>query len=273
MANMDSALLASPQQDEVAVDRFLSISIDDGAVLDPRTAEMLHKCGLQATFYVPASNPERPVMARSEIVEIAKEFEVGSHTRSHLPLHRMSDAEATREIVDGKNWLEDILGERVISFCYPRGKFNRTTPKLVKEAGFLGARTTMLNRCDFPKNPLLWGISSHAYSHSRMIQVRHALLEQNFSGARNFFLDFHGVTDWQRHFAYALDYVEENGGIAHMLMHSWEVDELGTWDKIADTFESISRRGFTPVTNGDLYRKWSSSKVTASAVPEQAQSK
>ncbi|MFZ0284384.1 MAG: polysaccharide deacetylase family protein [Terriglobales bacterium] len=270
---MNSALLSSSQQSDVAVERYLTISVDDGSAKDPKTADLLHKYGLQATFYMPANNPERPVLVPSEIREVAKQFEVGSHTMSHLPLNRMSDQRASQEIREGKRWLEDVLGERVISFCYPRGKFNRTTPVLVREAGFLGARTTLMNLCDFPENPFLWGVSTQAYSHSRFIQVRHALLESNFSGMRNFLRTFHGVTDWQQHFAYALEYVERNGGVAHLILHSWEIEEMDAWGRLATVFESLSRRGLASVTNGDLYRFWSSSKVVPAGVEERVPSK
>ncbi|MGH9499159.1 MAG: polysaccharide deacetylase family protein [Terriglobales bacterium] len=265
---MNSALFTSSQANDIAADRYLTISVDDGSAKDPKTADLLHKYGLRATFYVPASNPERPVILPGEIREVAKRFEVGSHTMSHLPINRMSDEHASREVEDGKNWLEDVLGERVISFCYPRGKFNRATPRLVREAGFLGARTTMMNLCDFPENPFLWGVSTQAYSHSRMIQVRHALLERNFAGIRNFFYDFRGTVNWQQHFAYALNHVEKFGGIAHLILHSWEMEEMGVWSTLESVLESVSRRDLASVTNGDLFRLWSSEKLEQAALAE-----
>ena len=265
---MDSALFPSSEQNDVADARYITISVDDGSEKDPRTAELLHKYGFQATFYIPARNPERPVIDPGEIREVAKQFEIGSHTLSHLPIHHMSDERASREIKEGKIWLEEVLGERVISFCYPRGKFNRTSPILVREAGFLGARTTMMNLCDFPENPFLWGVSTQAYSHSTIIQVRHGLLEGNFAGIRNFFRDFHGAIDWQEHFAHALDHVEKHGGIAHLILHSWEIEELGMWSKLESVLESLSRRGMTPVTNGELYCLWSAVKTAPAAMAE-----
>ena len=47
--------------------RFVTISVDDGDPRDFRTAELLDKYGLKATFYIPSRNPERPVMAESQI--------------------------------------------------------------------------------------------------------------------------------------------------------------------------------------------------------------
>jgi peptidoglycan-N-acetylglucosamine deacetylase len=237
--------------------RFVTISVDDGDPRDFRTAELLHRYGLAATFYIPAKNPERPVMAESQIRELAGSFEIGAHTVNHLPLKSMPEAQAWEEIFGSKRWLEDTIGKQAISFCYPRGKFNSTTPGLIQKAGFLGGRTCLYHLHTFPENPFLWGVSTHAYYHSKAIQLRHAALEGNVRGMVNFLSTYRAATDWQRHFAYALDHVEKNGGIAHLYFHSWEIDELKQWEHLEETFAAISKRqGFTKVTNGKLFELW-----------------
>jgi len=237
--------------------RFVTISVDDGDPRDFRTAELLNKYGLKATFYIPSRNPERPVMPENQIRELSGSFEIGAHTINHLPLKSMAESEAWREISESKQWLEDTLGTPAVSFCYPRGKFNSTTPALIKKAGFLGARTCLYNLHTFPRNPFLWGCSTHAYSHSRTIQLRHAVLEGNVLGLLNFLSTYKGTTDWQHHFQHALDHVEQHGGIAHLYLHSWEIDELKQWDRLEETFAAISQRcTFTKVTNGNLFQLW-----------------
>jgi len=238
-------------------DRYITISIDDGYSADARVAELLQKYELQGTFYVPAVNCEHAVMTAGEIRELSRQFEIGSHTYNHLSLNVLSDAQAWSEISSGKQWLEDVLGQPVISFCYPRGKFKRGTAALVERAGFLGARTCHFNLHNFPRNPFLWGLSTHASYHSRMIQIRHALLERNFLGMRNFFACYQTATDWQTHFLHALDQVAEHGGIAHLYLHSWEIEEAGEWVKLESVLQGVSRHSLTPVTNGTLYRLWS----------------
>jgi peptidoglycan/xylan/chitin deacetylase (PgdA/CDA1 family) len=39
---------------------YLTVSVDDGSVSDMRAADLLEKYGLKATFYIPATNWERP---------------------------------------------------------------------------------------------------------------------------------------------------------------------------------------------------------------------
>ncbi|HTZ97445.1 MAG TPA: polysaccharide deacetylase family protein [Terriglobales bacterium] len=242
---------------DLTTTRFVTISVDDGDPRDFRTADLLKKYGLEATFYIPSKNPERPVMTENQVRELAGSFEIGAHTVNHLPLKAMPDSQAFEEISGGKRWLEDLLGKPCVSFCYPRGKFNSSTPGLIKKAGFLGARTCLFNLTTFPQNPFLWGLSTHAYSHSKMIQLRHAALEGNYRGLVNFLSTYKGTTDWQQHFHIALDHVEQNGGIAHLYFHSWEIDELKQWDRLEATLAAISQRqGFTRVTNGELFAMW-----------------
>jgi len=156
--------------------------------------------------------------------------------------------------VDCKSWLEDVTGKPVVSFCYPKGKFNRATAQLAKEAGFLAARTCLFNLHDFPEDPFRWGVSTHAYSHSRLVQMRHALLEGNFSGAWNYWNTYKGTTLWQKHFLHGLDHVIKHGGIAHLGMHSWEIDELGHWEVLESVFKYIAdRRSLISVTNGGFF--------------------
>ena len=248
---------------------YLTISVDDGHPADLKAAELLAKYDLHATFYVPARNPEREVMSRDEIREIGGRFEVGSHTFNHLPLHDLAREQARAEIQDGKRWLEEVTGKRVVSFCYPRGKFDQTTVELVRQAEFMGARTCMFNLNGYPENPFLWGVSTQAYSHSAITQVRHALLEGNFRGLSSFFLLHRGARDWAQHFLYAVDFVERRGGVAHLYFHSWEIEEQNHWDKMEIVLKNIAgRKRLARVTNGELFARWQAKHETSTGGSE-----
>lgn len=233
---------------------YLTISVDDGHPTDIKSAELLQKFGLKGTFYIPARNPERELMSEPRIRELAESFELGSHTFNHKPLKDLPDSEARVEIADGKKWLEDLTGAEVVSFCYPQGKFHSGTIKLVQQAGFLGARTCMFNLNSFPKNPFLWGVSTHGYSHSVAIQLRHALLEGNFRGLLNFLAIYKLTRDWSDHFKCSLDHVEKHGGVAHLYFHSWEIEEHSQWIKLEDLLKSIAENErLIYKTNGELF--------------------
>ena len=243
---------------------FVTISVDDGHPTDLKTAELLQKYGLKATFYVPAKNPEREVMSSPLLRQLSGTFELGGHTMNHVPLPSLAEKTARAEILDCKKWLEDLTGRPAVAFCYPKGKFNRATAELVKRAGFMGARTCLFNLHEFPEDPFRWGVTTQAYSHSRTIQMRHALLEGNFSGAWNYWKIYQGAQVWQQHFLRALDHMAEHGGIAHLYMHSWEIDGLGQWELLESVFQAIADRpGLVRATNGDLFALWRAEKKSA----------
>lgn len=236
---------------------YVTISVDDGHPTDLKTADLLAGFGLRATFYIPATNPERPVLPASEIKGLSQAFEIGGHTLNHRRLTSLSSQEARREVVDGKQWLEALTGLPAVAFCYPQGKFNAKLASLVREAGFRGARTCLFNLHAWPVDPFAWGVTTHAYSHSGAIQLRHALREGNFQGLRNFFSIHGAATDWEEHFLRGLDHVEACGGIAHLYLHSWEIDGRNEWQTLRRALAAIAtHRTLIPVTNGELFELW-----------------
>ncbi|MCG5510337.1 polysaccharide deacetylase family protein [Ectothiorhodospira lacustris] len=71
---------------------------------------------------------------------------VGGHTVTHPILCRLDDAEAQREIHQGRAELEDILGEPVGLFAYPNGRpgedYEARHVEMVRRAGFRAAVST-----------------------------------------------------------------------------------------------------------------------------------
>jgi peptidoglycan-N-acetylglucosamine deacetylase len=238
-----------------AISRFVTISVDDGHPSDVRTADLLQKYGLKATFYLPRRNHERNLMSEQEIKALGRCYELGAHTVNNLRLKRLPKSVATQEINQGKEWLQDLTGVEVTSFCYPGGKFDSTIVQLVREAGYLGARTCQFNRHELPRNPFLFGVSAHACRHSMAIQFRHAILERNLRGAWNYISVYRLKVDWKQQFLLSLDYVERHGGVAHLFLHSWEIEAHGEWAQLESVFKEISERSnLIRISNGDLFR-------------------
>jgi peptidoglycan/xylan/chitin deacetylase (PgdA/CDA1 family) len=236
---------------------LITISVDDGHPTDLRMADLLAEFDLKATFYIPATDDRLhlPILTNGEIRQLATQFEVGSHTLHHVALTEMPLDISRREIIDGKSWLEDVVERPVRAFCYPRGKFNSDVARLVAEAGFDGARTSMQNVVAPSRHAYAWGVSTHAFSHSRLVQLRHAALEQNWQGLANFVRVFRMKVDWEEHFELAAQHVARHGGIAHLILHSWEIDFYDAWEKLRRLLASV-RDGYSliPITNGDLFR-------------------
>jgi len=233
---------------------LLTISIDDGHVLDFSTAELLWKFGLKATFYIPRSNPERPVMTIPQIRELGTAFDIGGHTLSHHPLPPLDGERAWGEIRGCKDWLEDVLGRTIHSFCYPRGKYNHRIRNLIKKAGFVGARTCRYNLNFLPRDPFEAGVSTEAFPHSAAVHLRHAVLGSNYKGLIDFFRIHSMARDWELHFDKAMDWVEAHGGVAHLYLHSWEIEDQGAWRKLERVMQTASsRKRLVPATNTDVF--------------------
>ncbi|HEX5506082.1 MAG TPA: polysaccharide deacetylase family protein, partial [Thermomicrobiales bacterium] len=84
-------------------------------------------------------------------------MEVGGHTVTHPVLARLSPEHALAEIRASKATLEREAGREVTLFAYPNGKagdFSDTTARLLAEAGFVAACTTIEELNDRTADPL-----------------------------------------------------------------------------------------------------------------------
>lgn len=228
---------------------YVTTSWDDGHPKDLRLAELLTKHGLPATFYIPISSSERAVMKSKDIRKISKKFEVGGHTLNHKDLTKISLKEAKKEIEGGKRRLEDIVGKKVVSFCYPKGKVNGDVKELVKSAGFSFARTIELFTTSLP-DKLLAPTTVHAYSYNPILYLKKGIKKKLYY----LLLSSGGLSSWDNVAKRALDYCNLHGGVYHLWGHSWEIDEGGEWDKLEQVFSYIANntnKNFR-FTNGEL---------------------
>ncbi len=85
----------------------------------------------------------QPLMDEVRVREwLAAGQQIGSHTRTHPWLTRLSEDAAREEIVASKKALEDKFGFPVEHFCYPYGDWDQRVSDLVAEAGYRSACTT-----------------------------------------------------------------------------------------------------------------------------------
>ncbi len=80
----------------------------------------------------------------------------GAHTQTHPILTRISEEEARSEIFGSKKELEAIFQEPVRHFAYPNGEagdFDETHERLIAEAGFDSASSSILGLNDSGTNP------------------------------------------------------------------------------------------------------------------------
>jgi glycosyltransferase involved in cell wall biosynthesis len=96
----------------------------------------------------PVPRPERRPLTSAELVELVANghLEVGAHTATHPVLSLRSSRQQRDEIRQAKAQLEAAVRRPVTLFAYPYGTrrhYSSETVALVRQAGFLGACTTV----------------------------------------------------------------------------------------------------------------------------------
>lgn len=118
------------------------LTFDDGWDIGYSTVfPILKSRGMIGTFFVYPSgiNAGNPggYMSWDQLREMDRAgMEIASHSIDHPRLPDMPEEAQRRQLVESKRLIEAQLGHDVLAFAYPFGKFDRTTRRLAKEAGY-----------------------------------------------------------------------------------------------------------------------------------------
>lgn len=101
----------------------------------------------QLVALVGVALPDDLMMTSAQVVKLRRAgMDIGAHTVNHPILATLSPDAARTEIADGRQALEQIIGEPVRLFAYPNGKpgadYFAEHVELVREMGFEGAVST-----------------------------------------------------------------------------------------------------------------------------------
>lgn len=120
--------------------KSVAITFDDGCETDLiSAAPILKESGFCATFYVTAGFiGKRGYLSPAQVRELRESgFEIGCHSMTHAYLDDLDAAGLRVEIVDARKKLEQTIGEKVLHFSCPGGRFDERSLKLAREAGYL----------------------------------------------------------------------------------------------------------------------------------------
>lgn len=225
---------------------WFTTSWDDGHPLDRKLADLLARHGIAGTFYCPLQNAEGlPVMDAADLRALDASggaFEIGSHTRDHAYASRLTTADWERQVVQGKQQLEDRLGHPVAGFCYPGGQCPPGAGRLVAAAGFAYARTTVNLRNDCGNDPYSVPTSLQCYPHRRTVllrnYVRHGAWRRRAPLAAACLASAGLETRLHRALAACL----QSGGVFHLWGHSWEIEALALWPVLDRFLATVAAR-------------------------------
>ena len=209
---------------------------DDGDPFDERLADLLFKWGIKGTFYIPIRNSEgRKVISPAAIRTLDKMHEVASHTLDHLYLNKLTLNACKKQIEEGKNVLESILGHEVAGFCYPGGLWNSGIRDMVIAAGFSHARTTK-NLCLKKNNDrFLLPTTFQFYPHKKSTLIWNYLKNNDYYDRCTALRMLTSTGTWLENALALLTSRSETDDIIHLWGHSWEIDSLNLWSEL-DTF-------------------------------------
>lgn len=123
------------------------LTVDDGHWdLATDILPILKKHNVKATAYiVPGFINGSDSLSESQMREVLASglVEIGAHTVHHISLKGTYLPIVKKEVEESKSMLEKTYGIKVVSFAYPNGSFDEQAIKIVKEAGYTTAVSTI----------------------------------------------------------------------------------------------------------------------------------
>jgi len=136
---------------------------DDGVTTDVRLAEIFRRHKAKATFNLNAGlheaqrkpgwvykNTQVARLGWDEMREAYAGFTIANHSLKHPHLEQLAVDAARREIMEGRERLQQFFGQPVLGFAYPYGTYNEIVMSLLQEAGHVYARTVHNVEQPFP---------------------------------------------------------------------------------------------------------------------------
>jgi peptidoglycan/xylan/chitin deacetylase (PgdA/CDA1 family) len=242
--------IAEPERRSV-----VTTSWDDGHPLDLRVADLLARYGFTGTFYVPRE-PGWPVMTSVQIRGLSSKFEIGAHTLEHCRLDQLPEEAARRQLSGSRDWIEAVTGKPCHAFCFPSGKYRHEQLNLVREAGYLSARTVELLSSEFPRRVeglALISTTIQAFPHSPLAYSKNALKRWSLGNLVRTGALFYG-RDWRGLALKLLERTLRYGGVFHLWGHSWEIEKEHQWDRLEELLAvmAANKDRLTNLTNSEL---------------------
>jgi peptidoglycan-N-acetylglucosamine deacetylase len=236
-------------------------SWDDGYAIDLKVSDLLLRYDATGTFYVcPKNQFDESMLTEDEIRILSTKHEVGAHSINHPKLTKISLEEAQKEIIESKKWIEMITGKSCKMFCYPYGDCNEDVAKLVKGAGYKGARTTKSLHFG-AHDPYRMPTTLHLYPfpwRKRWKRWQHFFnpLSHDLAYWKNltsYRFSLTAYTSWLNLAKVLFTHgLQSNAPFFHLWGHSEEIERFGMWKQLENFMKFVQEHDVVHVTNADL---------------------
>lgn len=114
---------------------------------------ILHQYSYRATFFITTNSVGPGMMNWDQLNDLTRQGNsIGSHTIHHLDLTTLSTKLQDNELRISKQELENHLGITVQAFCFPSGRYNKTTLELMPTLGYQLGFTTKTGKVHLGDN-------------------------------------------------------------------------------------------------------------------------
>lgn len=152
--------------------KAVSFSYDDGHKADIPLISIFNKYAVKATFNIPFNwfnDPRRSAnrIPFKDIHTIYAGHEIAGHGFKHKTLTLLKPKSVSAELDGDIETWKKLSGKALLGYAYPYGRFNDNVLKIIREKGFVYARTCkMAGNFDLPQDFLAW----HPYCHHNRVK-------------------------------------------------------------------------------------------------------
>jgi peptidoglycan/xylan/chitin deacetylase (PgdA/CDA1 family) len=130
---------------------WVGITFDDGNASDYQHAmPILAQYGFRATFFICGERLTGEMPPAQVRALHAAGMHIGSHAMTHRFMTTLDAASEEDEVVRSRKTLEGIIGEQVVHFAPPGGRWSQRTRRLLEGAGYVAVSSSRygFNRAD-----------------------------------------------------------------------------------------------------------------------------
>jgi len=126
------------------VSKPIVLTFDDGLSSQWWAFEELTRRNMVGVFFVIVKCVGgKQYLNQNQLRVIAKSgMEIGSHSITHCDLTKVGQHRLEVEVNESKKLLEELVGVKIISFCYPYGRYNKNILNVLYKSEYYYARTT-----------------------------------------------------------------------------------------------------------------------------------
>lgn len=226
----------------------ITFSWDDGALEDVKLFDLHRKYDIPGIFFVPTRNIEGRKVLTKDIIRnnVDELISFGAHTQNHVYLTKIPVEQIETEIIDNKNYLEDILQQEIIHFCYPGGAYNNKIKEIVQKY-FKTSRTADTMHFKKPKGNLLKP-SFHFYPRGLKSLIGNGVRNGSYAEIGSIIKDCK-----KDYFGTVKGLIEMESHMSDRRIviwgHSWEIEAKDLWKELESLFCFIRNAYLKNVTD------------------------